>query len=142
MAIIGDEVVQAAIIAKLKSLAPFGAVTSTEVRELEWQGDSFTYPNIRVELEDNIPYYDEQLRCGIQRVEFSVYVFSEQRSSKEASQIKTLVTNAMVSDGFSSSTYSVRFLPIRILDNVPAIREDERTWRCQVKFGTKVSSLV
>ena len=142
MTIIGDEVVQAAIIAKLKSLAPFGAVASTEVRELEWQGDSFTYPNIRVELEDNTPYYDEQLRCGLQRVEFSVYVFSEQRSSKEASQIKTLVTNAMVSDGFSSSTYSVRFLPIRILDNVPAIREDDRTWRTQVKFGTKVSSLV
>lgn len=140
MAIIGDEVIQAAIIAKLKSLAPFGAVASTEVRELEWQGDSFTYPNIRVELEDNTPYYDEQLRCGIQRVEFSVYVFSEQRSSKEASQIKTLVTNALVGDGFSNST--IRFLPIRILDNVPAIREDDRTWRAQVKFGTKVSSLV
>lgn len=141
MAIIGDEVIQAAIIAKLKTLAPFGVVASTEIRELEWQGDSFTYPNIRVELEDNTPYYDEQLRCGIQRVEFSVYVFSEQRSSKEASQIKTLLTNALVGDGFSNSTYSVRFLPIRILDNVPAIREDERIWRAQIKFGSKISSL-
>lgn len=139
MAIIGDEVIQAAIIAKLKLLAPFGAVVSTEIRELEWQGDSFTYPNIRVELEDNTPYYDEQLRCGIQRVEFSVYVFSEQKSSKEASQIKTLVTNALVGDGFSNST--IRFLPIRILDNVPAVREDDRTWRAQIKFGSKVSSL-
>ena len=138
---IGDEVVQAAIIAKLKSLAPFGAVASTEVKELEWQGDKFTYPNIRVDLEENNFYYDEQLRCNLQNVEFSVYIFSEQKSSKEASQIKTLVINSMVSDGFSNSTYSVRFLPVRIMDNVPAIRESERTWRAQVKFGTKVSNL-
>ncbi len=138
---IGDEVVQAAIIAKLKSLAPFGAVASTEVKELEWQGDSFTYPNIRVDLEENNFYYDEQLQCNLQNVEFSVYIFSEQRSSKEASQIKTLVINSMVSGGFSNSTYSVRFLPVRIMDNVPAIRESERTWRAQVKFGTKVSNL-
>lgn len=139
---IGDEVIQAAIIAKLKSLAPYNAVQSAEIRELEWQGDKFTYPNIRVELEDNTPYYDEQLRCTLQRVEFSVYIFSEQRSSKECSQIKTLVGNAMVSNGFSNSTYSVKFLPVRILDSVPAIREDEHTWRAQIKFGSKVSNLV
>lgn len=139
---IGDEVIQAAIIAKLKSLAPFGAVTSTEVKELEWQGDRFTYPNIRVELEDNAPYFDEQLNCTLQRVEWSVYIFSEQRSSKECSQIKTIVTNAMVSNGFSNSTYSVKFLPVRIVDSVPAIREDANTWRAQIKFGSKVGNLV
>lgn len=139
MAIIGDEVIQAAIIAKLKTLAPFGAVTSAEVREADWKGDSFTYPNIRVELEENMPYYDEQLRCGLQRVEFSVYSFSEQRSSKEASQIKTLVTNALVGDGFSSAT--LRFLPIRILESVPVVPESERVWRAQIKFGSKVSNL-
>ncbi len=135
---IGDEVIQAAIISKLKSLTPFGAVVSTEVKELEWQGDTFSYPNIRVELEENIPYFDEQLRCALQKVSFSVYIFSEQRSSKECSQIKTLVTNAMISGGFTSTTYSVKFLPVRMLDSVPAIREDERTWRAQIQFGTKV----
>lgn len=139
---IGDEQIQAAIITKLKSLAPYNNVPSTEIRELEWQGDTFSYPNIRVELEENIPYYDEQMRCTLQRVVFSVYIFSEQRSSKECSQIKTAVGNAVVSNGFSNTTYSVKFLPIRILDSVPAIREDERTWRAQIKFGSKVSNLV
>lgn len=141
MTLIGDEVIQAAIIAKLKSLAPFQSVQSGEVRELEWQGDSFSYPNIRVELEDNVPYFDEQLKCTLQRVEFSVYCFSEQRSSKECSQVKTSVINAMVSNGFNNSGLGVRFLPVRIMDNVPAVREDERTWRSQVRFGTKVSPL-
>lgn len=136
---IGDEVVQAAIIAKLKSLAPFQSVASTEIRELEWQGDTFSYPNIRVELEENVPYFDEQLRCTLQRVEWSVYCFSQQRSSKECSQIKTSVINATVSNGFSNQSLAIKFLPVTVLDSVPAVREDERTWRSQIKFGSKIS---
>ena len=134
---IGDEQVQAAIIAKLKANAPYGAVASTEVRELEWQGDSFTYPNIRVELEDNENVY---VNCSLQYAEFSVYIFSEARSSKEASQIKTLVINSMVGIGFTNSTHGVKFSEIQVVDNVPAIREDSRTWRAQVKFGSRISS--
>lgn len=141
MTTIGDEVVQAAIVAKLKSLAPFQGVQGVEVRELEWQGDTFTYPNVRVELEYNSPYFDEQLKCTLQRVEFSVYCFSEQRSSKECSQVKSAVINAMTSNGFSNQSLNIKFLPVRIVDNVPAVREDEHTWRSQVKFGTKVSNL-
>ena len=90
---IGDEQIQAAIITKMKSLAPYNNVASTEIRELEWQGDTFSYPNIRVELEVNEWAFDEQEKCRLQYVEFSVYCFSEQRSSKECSQTKTRKTN-------------------------------------------------
>lgn len=135
---IGDEVLQAAIISKLKSLAPFGAVQSNEIREIEWQGDAFTYPNIRVDLEENEYVFDEQERCNLQYVEFSVYIFSEARSSKEASQIKTLVINSLVGNGFTASN-SVKFSRIRLVDNVRTFREDERTWRAQVKFGSRVT---
>lgn len=138
---IGDEVIQAAIVAKLKALAPFGDVQPVEVREFEWQGDEFTYPNIRVELEDNRYYYDEQERCSLQYVEFSVYVFSQQRSSKECSQIKTLVTNAMVGIGFNDTTRNLRFTSVRVVDNIPVVREDARTWRSQIKLSSKVSNL-
>lgn len=137
---IGDEILQAAIITKIKSQAPYGNVASTEIRELEWQGDSFTYPNIRVELETNVPYFDDQERCTLQRVEFSIYCYSEQRSSKECSQIKTLVTNAMQRQ-FNDVAGQIRFTRLRIIDSVPAVREDERVWRSQVKFGSKVSNL-
>lgn len=136
----GDEAIQAAIITKLKALAPFGSVQSGEIRELEWQGDSFTYPNIRVELESNDWVFDEQERCMLQYVEFSIYCFSEQRSSKECSQIKTAIINALAGIGFSNNTYSVKFNRLRIVDNVPAVRQDERTWRAQVKFGSRVGS--
>lgn len=138
---IGDEVVQAAIIAKLKSLAPFGNVQSGEIKELEWQGDTFTYPAIRVDLETNEYVFDEQERCMLQYVEFSVYVFSEQRSSKECSQIKTLVSNALVGLGFNNTTHGVRFSRLRLVDNVPAVRESERAWRSQIKLGSRISPI-
>lgn len=142
---IGDEVIQASIIAKIKSL---GAVTSllsngaTEVRELEWQGTSFSYPNVRIELEDNDFYFDEQTKCSLQRVEWSVYIFSQQDSSKECSQIKTAVINALVGSGFSNQTYNTKFSTVRLVENIPAVREDARTWRAQVKLSSKVTARV
>lgn len=135
---IGDEQIQAAIISKLKSLAPYNNVASTEIRELEWQGDTFSYPNIRVELEVNEWAFDEQEKCMLQYVEFSIYCFSEQRSSKECSQIKSAVINAFAGLGFT--TNSVKFNRLRMVDNVPAVRQDEVTWRSQVKFGSRVSN--
>jgi len=138
--LLGDEVIQAAIVEKLKSLAPFGLVQSMEVRELSWQGDTFTYPNIRVDLESNEWVFDEQERCNLQYVTFSIYIFSEQRSSKECSQIKTLIINALVGMGFTSVTQQVKFSRLRMVDNVPAIREDANTWRSQVQFGSRISN--
>lgn len=142
---IGDEVVQAAIITKLKSLAPFtssfGSVDTGEIKEFDWQGDSFSYPAIRVDLEENTFYFDEQLRCNLQLVEFSIYVYSEQKSSKECSQIKTNIINGIVGDGFSNQALGIKFLPIRVADNIPVVREDIRTWRSQIKLRTKVGVL-
>jgi len=139
---IGDEVIQAAIIAKLKELAPFGRVTSEEIREVEWQGASFSYPNIRVDLEENDFSLDEQGNCSaLQYVDFSIYVFSEERSSKECSQIKTEIQNALIGVGFSNTSLGVKFMNIRMVKggNVPAIRQDARTWRSQVKLTSLVS---
>lgn len=142
---IGDEVLQASIVAKLKSITAITSLLSngaTEVRELEWQGDTFSYPNIRVELEDNRFYFDEQARCTLQAVEWSVYIFSQQRSSKECSQIKTAVINALVGSGFSNQTYNTKFSTVRLVENVPAIREDARTWRSSVRLSSKVTAIV
>lgn len=138
---INDEFIQAGLITKLKTYPTATGVftNSTEIRELEWQGDEFVYPNIRLDLEDNRYYYDEQQRCGLQEIEFSVYIFSEQRSSKQCSQIKSEVINFLVGNGWTNSTYNIRFTPLRLIENIPAIRESERVWRSQARFSSKVS---
>lgn len=140
---IGDEAAQAAIVAKIKATSSITSLLvggASEVREIQWQGDTFTYPNIRVDLEINEFSFDEQERCNLQYVEFSVYVFSQERSSKECSQIKTAIINGLVGIGFTNATQGVKFSRLRLVDNVPAIREDIRTWRSQAKFGSRITS--
>lgn len=137
---LGDEVIQASLITKLK-LFPSATGTftnSAEIRELEWQGDDFSYPNVRLDLEDNRYYYDEQEKCQLQEVEWSVYVFSEHRSSKQCSQIKTEIINFLVGQGWTNIPHNIKFARARLLDNVPAIRVDERIWRSQVRFVSRV----
>ena len=72
---IADNLVQADLISKLKSIV---AVTNllgdgiSGIKELEWQGDDFKYPCVRLDLE-NVGYeFDEQENCGLYFCEFSV----------------------------------------------------------------------
>lgn len=137
---ISDEIVQAAIISKLKSLTSLTARLGDGVlgiKEFSWQGDTFTYPAVRVDIEENEFYFDDQEKCLLQRVEFSVYIYTEDRSSKVCSEIKGLVANGLI--GFTATANNIKFTPIRLVDNVPAIREDDRTWRSQIRLGSKVS---
>ena len=139
---IADQEIQADIISKLKSIV---LVTSllpegqSGIKELQWQGDEFRYPGVRLDLEDNSYEFDEQERCELQVTEFSVYVFSEEKSSKQCSTVKGLLATALVGLGFTG-TYA-KYTRLRLVDNIPAIRQDERTWRSQLRFRTFVQNI-
>ena len=94
---------------------------------------------MRLDLE-NVGYeFDEQENCGLYFCEFSVYTFSQERSSKQCSQIKGLLENALTGLGFTG-TYA-KFNRLRLLDSVPAVREDSRTWRTQLSYRTRLTEL-
>lgn len=100
------------------------------VRERGWRGNVFSYPNVRVDLEpqrDLTPDSD----CTPVIQDWSVYVYSEQHSSMEADQIAGIVANLFQSRFFVEN--GVKFARVNILENIPAIPEDERTWRAQVR---------
>lgn len=85
------EDVQADWIASLKSKT---AITSLligggagEIREAEWQGDKFTYPNIRVSV-DIMPSTRD---CGPMDAEILLEVFSEEKSSKQGAHIASVI---------------------------------------------------
>lgn len=122
---------------KIKSLGSITTGTS-DIREFEWQGDEFTYPNIRLDLEDNRYEFNEQERCSLQTIEFSVYIYSEQRSSKQCSYIKGLVANALIGLGFTGQY--AKYTHIRLMENIPAIRVSEREFRSQLKLTTFVQN--
>lgn len=139
---ISDYQLQADLIAKLKTITSVVALLPDGVngiKELQWQGDTFQYPAIRLDIEDGGYEFDEQERCNLYFVEFSVYVFSQERSSKQCSQIKGLLENYLTGLGFTG-TYA-KYNRLRLEDSVPAVRQDERTFRCQVKYRTRLTSI-
>ena len=133
---IPNNTVQAAIISFLKSKVAItsllvdnaGVAHSDEIRESEWQGDTFSYPNIRVDLgtqEDVLAETD----CNISNITFSILVFSEMYSSKEANSMAGVIENIIHKKSITFG--GVHFVRVTCT-LVPAIRRDERTWRSEI----------
>ena len=133
---IPNNTVQAAIISYLKSKPTIvallvdnaGVAHPDEIREVEWQGDTFSYPNIRVDLGTQ-EYPITENNCNLTNLTFSIYVFSEMYSSKEANHIAGVIEGIINKKSITSG--GVQFVRV-ICTLVPAIRRDERTWRSEI----------
>lgn len=128
-----NDLIQSALVAYLKSKATILAElkNTDEIREDQWQGKEFSYPNIRVRLISNIPLQNE---CDGSTVVASILVFSEEASSYQADRIAGIINQALCGTngkGKSFEYQSIRFstFPQNL---IPAIRQDTRTWRSEV----------
>lgn len=122
-------VIRTSLIDRLKSnLAITIVVPASEIREYQWQGTDFTYPNIRLHITRNEP---KNASCDVAEIEFSVFVFSELDSSIEAERIAGIINSELHARSFSVGT--TRFSLWRT-NLVSAIRIDLRTWRSEVIF--------
>lgn len=126
---IDSDLIQAALVSKLKAnsalttyLTQFG--TQAEIRESQWQGTVFLYPNVRVELgtqieDGNPPCYSTQ--------PFTVYSYSEKDSSQEANQLAGYVNDALIRKNVTGSGFTSGLI---ISDgNIAARRVTERVWQ-------------
>lgn len=101
---------QEAWIASLKAQPTFSSGTfPTEIREAEWQGTEFVYPNIRVSL-DFMPSVNG---CGPDAADVYIDVYAEDKSSKLASTISSAIFSLyhkipFISNGIKFSTVVVR----------------------------------
>lgn len=103
---------------------------SGQVKEDQWQGTSFTYPAVRVAITSQTPQ-NGSLDCSLSNLIFSIWVFTEDASSKNCDKICGEVNKLLhrkqvqgVVNLFSISSTS--------LDS--ATRQDERTWVSQAQF--------
>jgi hypothetical protein len=125
MSFIRDDQIQAGIVSYLKGQATVTAkVTAVEIREDQWQGIEFSYPNVRVRLTGNRPYAScyHDFDCGVQ-------VFTEDASSQQAEEIAGIIGNTLHEKGFTSN--GIAFLT-NVTSLIPAVRSDMRTWRSEV----------
>lgn len=128
---ISNDLVKAALIAKGNSTPTIQAyLPSGTVLEYDYQGTDWHYPCGRVHVEDQTDQSEDMVSCP-SWVEFSWYIFSEKGSSKEADQIAGVFVTAF--RGLSFTRNNIKFSRVKILENIPAIRQDERTWRAQIR---------
>lgn len=126
---ISSDLVQAGIISHLKADTALVAwltarSAESEIRENQWQGRSFVYPAVRVDLlpqteTGNPPCYSQAL--------FNVFCFTEDDSSKNCGILAGLVDTALLRKKFSGTGYSSGL--VISLGSIPPIRTGERTWQ-------------
>lgn len=120
--------VQAALITYLKAQSALlvKLASTGEVREDQWQGTDFAYPALRVALS-----LQTKLACG-SRLTFSILVFSEKATSREADDIAGDVSALL--DGKNFTRSGVRFAGIASAGLVPAQHTGTNLWKAEARF--------
>lgn len=127
---VGNDVIQAAIIAKLKAdtaLTTWLTARSTagEIREGQYQGTQFAYPAVRASVGDQAPTGDT---CYTTRgeVTFEVWCYSEQASSQECDQLAKLTADVLLGKRLSGTGFASLAM---LCDSFPhAVRIGDRLW--------------
>ena len=133
---IDNDLIQAALVSKANSTAGIQtSLASGTIVEYNFQGTDWTYPTARLQIESQIDLISANAHCPSQ-VDFSWYIFSEKASSKEANNIAGKFITAF--RGLSFTQNSIKFVRVMVLENIPAIRQDERTWRAQIRCQSVV----
>lgn len=128
---ISNDLVQSAILAKANG-APFiePNLPSGTILEYNFQGADQTYPNARLHIENQFDLAEDSGSCP-SVVEFSFYIFSERGTSKQADQIAGTFVSTF--RGLSFTRNNIKFVKVKILENIKAIRDSDRTWRAQIR---------
>ena len=136
-----NDLIQASILAKAQTLTTLIALLPDGlqgIRELNWKGSDFSYPCVRLALETQMDLDETNVSCP-STVDFSFYVFSETASSKQANSIAGKLVSGFRGIGFSQN--NIKFVKIKILENIPAIAQDARTWRAQIRCRSTIHAI-
>lgn len=130
---IANDQVKEAIVSILKADATLVAQLpegTLGIKERNWRGNVFQLPNVRVDLEPQRDLTPDS-NCTPVVQDWSVYVYSQKHSSQEADQIAGIIANLFQGSFFVQN--NIKFSRVNILESIPAIPDDENTWRAQVR---------
>jgi len=129
---ISNSLIQKSIILRLKADTALttwlnARNATNEIREINWQGSVFVYPNVRIQVGTQREIGDPP--CFSQ-CPFTVYSFSEQDSSKQADVLANLIDSALIRKHLLPGTGDGFTTGIVISDgSVKATRRGERIWQ-------------
>lgn len=129
--------VQIGLIASLKSSTTIVSYLPDpkEIREIEWVGEKFSYPNIRVRVQE---YQRKDADCDIFNVVASILVFGEDASSMMTNTIASEIFNFMDKKSIKSSMMNT-VTRIRATQYGAIYVEEQGVWRSEVKLQFQVS---
>jgi len=136
-----NNAIQKNVIAQLKANASLIAElvafdsSANEIREDQWQGTEFSYPNIRVRMIRNVPDGDTT-DCNGSSVELSIMVFTQDYSSLEADKITGIISSSLHGKTYSANNVE---LFLRTTNMIPAVRSDRTTWRSECLMSGKAA---
>lgn len=106
------------------------SLTYPEIREIDWQGEKFVYPNIRVGCEIT------PAECGPDECFARILVFSEEKSSKQAESFAGTIAKQLHKKNFSQS--GVRFSSVIVQRQLRAAQESG-VWRSELSVLMRVN---
>lgn len=117
-------------------------VADDEIRESQYQGTEFVYPNIRVDVRTQIPEGTSPCRLKHSIENFAVIATSENDSSLECEQICFQIIEclfgAQIEDATPSQGPNWRCETINLIQFNAPRRMAERIWRGEVIFRGRV----
>jgi hypothetical protein len=114
-------------IADLKAQPAIVAIVGEEIRETEYQSTDWLYPAIRISLEF-IPSIN---RCGPDDANVEIDCYSEQKSSKQASDLASLIYSLYQGKPFESA--GIKFSTV-IVRKVEKPERNIYAWMVKVKI--------
>jgi hypothetical protein len=130
------ELVQEAWITYLKAQVSITSLLDSplQIKEREFQGDSFKYPGIRVSV-DLMP---GEAECFPDRVTTYIDIFSEEKSSKQAAHIAGAVTTLLRStDNFTQNGVKTFYTHIRKV--VRPDRIESGAWQSHIEIESQAN---
>lgn len=122
----------------LKNNSAIIGISSSEVRERQWQGTDFTYPNIRVKIIQQVPCKD--VGCNWSDITFSVQCYAEQSSSEQAETIQYAIATFLDKTIISSLVLRVYSIHVLAMPDASLTDKETLTWMAETLFSGKVSA--
>ena len=104
--------------------------SATEIRESQWKGTEFEYPNVRVRMIRNVPDVGNCIKSDIS---FSVQTFTEDQTSAMCDEISGIIGAYFQTRQFGVSLFGSTYnFGCGAVTLIPAISLGTNTWRSEV----------
>lgn len=142
------ELIQKAIIAKLKANTALTTALggSNQIKENQWQGQDFTYPALRVEIQTENPMGTGTDRTRLSNSMWMIRAYSDEKSSYQANHLITLVNAALFNTQIDGTDENgnphFRLLRLNIISADTAFRIGDRLWMGTVTYESEGNVLI